>query len=48
MTSLSLDPLQPSIITVCSNNILNKWRIEEEDGRTQLVLKRTYKFQGGL
>ncbi|XP_019850338.1 PREDICTED: lethal(2) giant larvae protein homolog 2-like [Amphimedon queenslandica] len=40
---------EPALITVCSNNILNKWQIlEEDEGKAQLVLKRTYKFHGGL
>jgi lethal(2) giant larvae protein len=33
---------------VCSNNILNKWFLVEVEGKCQLELKRTYKFQGGL
>jgi hypothetical protein len=39
---------EPSLITVCSNNILNKWFLVEVEGKCQLELKRTYKFQGGL
>ena len=52
--SLSLSlllPPQPSVITVCSNNMMYKWCMvqpETEDKPLQLVLDRAYKFQGGL
>ena len=42
---------QPSVITVCSGNMMHKWCVElpeEEGGAPQLVLDRSYKFQGGL
>lgn len=40
--------LQPSLITVCANNILHKWSLLEDEGTVRLVHERTYKFQGGL
>ena len=39
---------QPSLITVCANNIMHKWSLVDSEGNSRLVLKRTYRFQGGL
>lgn len=41
---------EPSLITVCNNNMMYKWSVEhpEGGGAPQLVLDRSYKFQGGL
>lgn len=40
--------IQASVITVSSNNIMHKWSLLDNEGNSRLVLKRTYKFQGGL
>lgn len=40
--------IQASVITVSSNNIMHKWSLMDNEGNSRLVLKRTYKFQGGL
>jgi len=39
---------EASVITVSSNNIMHKWSLLDNEGNSRLVLKRTYKFQGGL
>ena len=42
--------LQASVITVCSRNMMHKWCVEQQEngGAPELVLDRSYKFQGGL
>ena len=42
--------LQASLITVCGSNMMHKWCLEQQEGDTapELVLDRSYKFQGGL
>ena len=50
LLSVLTPSLQPSVITVGSNNMMYKWCVEHsvKGGAPQLVLDRSYKFQGGL
>ena len=42
--------VQPALITVCGGNMMYRWCMEQEEGQEapELVLDRSYKFQGGL
>ena len=39
---------QPSVITLCSDNILYKWSMLDQQGNPQLQVQRVYQFPGGL
>lgn len=42
------NPLQASVITLCSDNILYKWSMLDKQGNPQLEVQRVYQFPGGL
>jgi lethal(2) giant larvae protein len=41
---------EPALITVCGGNMMHRWCLEQGEGQDapELVLDRSYKFQGGL
>lgn len=40
--------IQASVITLCSDNILYKWSMLDEQGNPRLQVQRVYQFPGGL
>jgi len=45
---ITLYTLQPSVITLCSDNILYKWSMLDDQGNPLLQVQRVYQFPGGL